>query len=326
MRHLLAPLAACGLFLLACGGGGGGSPPVPGPPPPEPPAAAREVMGWVPPYGLAACQAAVTADFGDHDVQDGLTRVGLQFWVPRTDGTLKYADHETTTPGDSDVAWWKAWAQPRGIEVLLTVYNNIGSGWDWPLARAAFATHRATFVAALLAELDRLGLDGIDLDLEGLGDLDGDRAAYAAFVAELSAGLKVRRKLLTVDSFHYIWNGPNQSWWPDWAGKVDTIHAMGYDDLYEGGSLYQPYSFQQSTGVAAGFPASAILMGLPTYVDSWGTSSGRGTGALAHVQEARLDLDEPAGIALWDLRLTAPAWRDATLWAELAALKAGDAP
>lgn len=281
----------------------------------------REIMGWVPPYGVAACKSAVTADFGAYDVKDALTRVGLQFWVPRTDGTLKYADHEWYKPGDSDVTWWKSWAQPLGIKVLLTVYNNVGSGWDWTLARAAFATNRATFVAALLAEVDRLGLDGVDIDVEAIGSYDADRAAFAAFINDLSTGLKARGKLLTVDSFHYIWNAPNQSWWPDWVGKVDTVHPMGYDDLYEGGTGYHKYSFQQNTGVSAGFAASAIVMGFPTWVDSWGTSSGRGTTALAHVQEVRFDLAQPAGIALWDLQLSAAGWRSSTLWAELAALK-----
>ncbi|MFM8980080.1 MAG: Ig-like domain-containing protein [Planctomycetia bacterium] len=280
----------------------------------------REIMGWVPPYGVSACKTAVTADFGAYDVKDALTRVGLQFWVPNTDGTLKYATHESYKPSDSDVSWWKAWAQPLGIKVLLTVYNNTGS-WDWSLARAAFATNRATFVAALLAEVDRLGLDGVDVDFEAIGSFDADRAAFAAFINDLSAGLKTRGKLLTVDSFHYIWNAPNQSWWPDWVGKVDTVHPMGYDDLYEGGTSYHKYSFQQNTGVSAGFPASAIVMGFPTWVNSWGTSSGRGTTALAHVQEVRFDLAQPAGVALWDLQLTGSAWRDSNLWAELAALK-----
>ncbi|MFM7101682.1 MAG: glycosyl hydrolase family 18 protein, partial [Verrucomicrobiota bacterium] len=165
-------------------------------------AVALEVIGWVPPYAVAACQTAVTADFGAYDAKDGLTRVGLQFWVPRTDGTLKYADHEWYKPGDTDVAWWRNWGQANGIKILLTVYNNTGS-WDWNLARSAFATQRTTFVNALLAELDRLALDGIDLDLEGIGSLDADRAAFAQFVTELSAQVKARGKILTVDSFHY---------------------------------------------------------------------------------------------------------------------------
>jgi hypothetical protein len=62
-------------------------------------------------------------------------------------------------------------------------------------------------------------------------------------------------------------------------------------------------------------------MGFPSWVDSWGTSSGRGTSALAHVGEVRSDLPEPAGIAIWDLQLSAAGWRASTLWGEIALLK-----
>ena len=280
-----------------------------------------QVIGWVPPYAISQCQAAVTADFGAFDAKDGLTRVGLQFWVPRADGTLKYADHEWYVPRDTDVAWWRNWGAANGIKVLLTVYNNTGS-WDWNLARSAFGTNRSTFVSALVTEMDRLGLDGIDLDLEGLGSLDADRPAFAAFVTDLSTAVRARGKLLTVDSFHYVWNAPNHTWWPDWVGKVDQIHSMGYTDLFEGGTTWHKYSYQQQAGVNAGHPASAVLMGFPAWVDTWGTSSGRGTTALAHVQEVRFDLPTPSGIAIWDLQLSAAGWRSPTLWGEIAALKA----
>lgn len=285
------------------------------------PARALEVIGWVPPYAVAACQTAVTADFGAYDAKDGLTRVGLQFWVPKTDGTIKYATHEWYVPSDTDVAWWKNWGAANGIKILLTIYNNTGT-WDWTLARSAFGANRTTFVNALIAEMDRLGLDGIDLDLEGVGSFDADRAAFSAFVNDLSVQVKARGKILTVDSFHYIWNAPNQSWWPDWLGKVDQIHPMGYDDLYEGGTSYHKYSFQQNTGVNAGYPASAILMGFPSWVDSWGVTSGRGTTTLAHLGEVRYDLVKPSGIAIWDLQLSAASWKSSATWAEIAALKA----
>ncbi|MFM7718670.1 MAG: Ig-like domain-containing protein [Actinomycetota bacterium] len=283
-------------------------------------AASLDVMGWVPPYGVATSQAAVTADLGAFDVQDGLSRVGLQFWVPNTDGTIRYATHESYKPGDADVAWWKTWAQPKGIKVLLCIYNNTGS-WDWALARSAFGTNRTTFVNALVAEMDRLGLDGIDVDLEGVGSYDTDRAAFGSFISALATAVHARGKLLTVDSFHYIWNAPNQSWWPDWVGNVDTIHTMGYDDLYEGGTGYHRYSFQQTTGVNAGLPASAISMGFPGWKNTWGTSSGRGTDVLAHLAEVRNDLPQPSGIAIWDLQLSASNWRSSAVWEQIAALR-----
>lgn len=288
------------------------------------PAAAQiEIISWVPPYAIEEARAAAEANFGACDVADGLTRVGLQFWVPNPDGTIKYADHEWYTPVDADVAWWRTWCDDNGVECLLTVYNNVGT-WDWSLARSAFADNAATFVGALVDEMDRHALDGIDLDLEGIGALNADRAAYAAFVANLSAELRARGKTLTIDSFHYIWNAPNHDWWPDWVGQVDNIHAMGYDDLFEGGTSYQPYSFQQRAGLDAGHAATVVSMGMPSWLGSWGVSSGRGTSALAHVQEVRLDLPTATGIAVWDLQLA--AWQDSALWCEIAALRGGGGP
>lgn len=284
-----------------------------------------EVMSWVPVYAITQSQAAAQADFGVCDAADGLTRIGLQFWTPNSDGTIKYADHEFYTPVDADVTWWKNWAASNGMEVMLTIYNNTGS-WDWPLARSAFAANRATFVAALVAEMDRLGLDGIDLDLEGIDGniIASDRADYDQFVHELFLETSTRGKLLTINSFPYIWNAPNQDWWGDWLGEVDNIHSMGYQDLYEAGPDWQSYTFQQNTGLAAGYQAETVTMGMPAWLASWGTSFGRGTSAQAHVQEVRFDISQPTGIAVWDMQLT--AWQDSALWCEIAGLKNSGQP
>jgi hypothetical protein len=285
-------------------------------------APAIEIMTWVPPYAIDECRAVVEADFGVCDAEDGLTRVGLQFWLPDWDGAVRYQNlGPWGNPTDTDVAWWRAWCAAHEIDCLLTIYNHDGSSWNWDLATAAFDDHRATFVAALVAEMERHDLDGIDLDLEGIGDLDGDRAAFDQFVHELFLETAARGKILTIDSFHYIWNAPNHSWWEDWLGEVDQIHTMGYDDLYEGGTGYQRYSFQQDAAYAAGYSGTRVLMGMPGWLASWGTSIGYGTSARAHVEEVRYELAEPTGIAIWDLQLD--GWQDDDLWCEIVALRQG---
>jgi PKD repeat protein len=279
------------------------------------------IMSWVAPYNIAACKAIAQADFGSCDAKDGLTRVGLQFWVPNTNGTIKYS-YNGGIATDADVAWWTSWGQANGIKILLTVYNNDGS-WNWDLARSAFATNRTTLVNALIAEVDRLNLDGVDIDFEGIGSLDSDRASFNLFIRELSSGLKLRGKLLTIDSFPYIWNAPNINWWSDWVGYIDNIHSMGYDELYEGGSDWHKYSVQQNYGINAGFNSKTVLMGMPawsTSSSSWGVSSGRGTSAQAHVQEVRYDLPGGStGIAIWDMQLL--GWQNSDLWCEIVGLK-----
>ncbi len=285
-------------------------------------AGAIEVMGWVPPYAIEECMAAVQVDSGECSARDGLTRVGLQFWIPEWDGTVSYQDlGPWANPNDNDVAWWRDWCTANGIQCLLTIYNHDGS-WNWDLARSAFAANRTIFVDALVSEMDRLGLDGIDIDLEGIGDFESDRGDFALFIHDLWIELDARGKILTIDSFHYIWNAPNQEWWSDWLGEVDNIHTMGYDDLFEGSTGYHTYSFQQNAGYAAGYGGRAVLMGMPTWLPAWGVSSGYGTSPRGHVREVRYSLAERTGIAIWDLQLT--EWRGSDLWCEVAALRGTD--
>jgi hypothetical protein len=290
--------------------------------------AAPPVIGWVPPYALDAAMRGLESTPG---VAQGLTRIGLQFWNPSADGRgVVFAPldktGQPTTP--VDVARFRDWAHQRHIPVMLTVYNNsqVIGAWDWALARHAFADQRAEFVRALVAEMDRYQLDGIDIDLEGEGDRSADRAAYASFVRELSAVLKPRGKLLSVDSFHSPCdNAPNMSWWADWQGSIDTIHSMGYADLYEGstdtftppgkpvcegGAALFRYSWQLRYGIKAGYRADQIVLGMPIWVDTWG-QGGQGSGAVSHLREAQA---LGAGIALWDLQLEAPGWKSPGTW------------
>lgn len=290
--------------------------------------AAPQVVGWVPPYGMDKAMQGLASTPG---VGSGLTRLGLQFWNPSREGTgvvFAPVDASGKPVTAADVIRFRDWARARRIPVLLTVYNNsqVLGKWDWALARNAFALNREAFTNALVAEMEKFGLDGIDLDLEGEGELSADRAPYAVFVRELSKILRSKGKLLTIDSFHSpCVNAPNMSWWTDWKGQVDAIHSMGYADLYEGntegftppggsacenGAPIFKYSWQLQYGMKAGYTAEQIVLGMPTWVDTWGRG-GRGDGVVAHLREVQA---LGAGIALWDLQLEAPGWRAPGTW------------
>ncbi|MBY0574520.1 MAG: hypothetical protein K2P84_12645 [Undibacterium sp.] len=296
---------------------------------------ALPVVGWIPAYGI---DNSVTAINSHPAIAAGLSKIGLQFWNPSPDGkSLVYApiDKGGKLVTDQDVTKLVQWAKQRKIQIVLTVYNNsqVMAKWDWDLARRAFAENRSSFTDALIKEMNRHGLDGIDLDLEGEGSFDSDRPAYAKFVKTLSARLKKQHKSLTIDSFHSpCMNAPNMSWWRDWRGQVDAIHSMGYQDLYEGStdtftpkgksvceageSLFK-YSWQAQFGKRAGYKQHQIIMGMPTWVDAWG-KGGLGEDIRSHVQEAR---QLGVGVALWDLQLSAEKWRTAETWQALGALR-----
>jgi hypothetical protein len=295
------------------------------------------VMGWVPAYGIAASMKALTAMPA---IGQAMTRLGLQFWNPSVDGRgLVFAPVDATGKPvtAASVRQLQHWARSHGVQPLLTVYNNsqVVNRWDWPLARRAFAEHPEEFTAALVAAVDRWELDGVDLDLEGEGegDFSADRAAYAAFVHQLSSALRAKGKLLTVDSFHSPCdNAPNMRWWSDWVGDVAAIHSMGYEDLYEGskatftpegkpvcegGAALFRYSWQLDYGMKAGYRRDQIVMGMPTWVDAWG-SGGIGPGVVDHLREVRT---LGAGVGLWDMQLTAPGWSRPATWDAVQALR-----
>ena len=294
-----------------------------------------QVMGWVPAYGIEASLKALAATPA---IGQSMTRLGLQFWNPSVDGkgvVLAPVDATGKPVTAASVKQLQHWARSHGVQPLLTVYNNsqVVNRWDWPLARRAFVDHPEEFSAALVAAADKWDLDGVDLDLEGEGDFSADRPAYAAFVHQLAAALKAKGKILTVDSFHSPCdNAPNMRWWSDWAGDVATIHSMGYEDLYEGskatftpegkpvcegGATLFRYSWQLDYGMKAGYRRDQIVMGMPTWVDAWG-SGGVGPNVVDHLREVRA---LGAGIGLWDMQLAAPGWSKPATWEAVQALR-----
>ena len=163
--------------------------------------------------------------------------------------------------------------------------------------------------------------------------LEDGRVAYASFIRTLSAALKAKGRLLTVDSFHSPCdNAPNMRWWSDWVGDVATIHSMGYEDLYEGskatftpegkpicenGATLFRYSWQLDYGVKAGYRRDQIVMGMPTWVDAWG-SGGMGPGVVDHLRELRA---LGGGVGLWDMQLAAAGWARPATWDAVQALR-----
>jgi len=294
-----------------------------------------QVMGWVPAYGIEAATRALSAT---PEIGQSMTRLGLQFWNPSPDGrgvVFAPVDASGKPVTAASVRALQRWARMHGVQPLLTVYNNsqVRNLWDWPLARRAFADHPDEFAAALVGAVEAYQLDGVDLDLEGEGDFEADRPAYAAFVHTLAAALKARGRILTVDSFHSpCANAPNMRWWSDWLGDVATIHSMGYQDLYEGNkSSFTPegkpvceggaplfrYSWQLDFGMRAGYRRDQIVMGMPTWVDAWG-SGGIGPGVVDHLREVRA---LGAGVGLWDMQLSAAAWTRPSTWDAVQALR-----
>jgi hypothetical protein len=279
----------------------------------------RAVMTWVPPYSIAISKSRLNESFDGVGMKDGLSDLALQFWQPSPDGSgLERAQRGDDT-SDAVVAELRGWGRQHGVRVLLCVYNFNATtqAWDWPWARSAFAAHPAQFAASLVAEMDRLELDGIDLDLEGQGTLDADKAVYLAFVKDLSARVHAKGKRLTLDTFAYVWNAPNQGWWSELFPLVDGINSMGYEEIGAGAGggaeAWRSFAAQED---ASGSNVDKLMLGMPGNKDEW-----RGKTALQQLLWLR-DRGN-AGLTIWDAQLEAPAWRTHEAWTTVAQIRNG---
>lgn len=268
------------------------------------------VMTWVPPYAVKACRERLDETFDGVGMKEGLTHLGLQFWHPTKDGGLKLVEGFEPIE-ESTISDFRRWGDAHGVRIMLCVYNGTSAGWDWDLAKTAFDTHRKRLVEALVTETLRLKLDGVDVDLEGKGDLDGDQEAFVRFIKELSERLHANGKELTIDSFAYKWNAPNQRWWAAVLPHVDAIHVMGYSETGAGAAGWRSYDFLKD---AAGARASKLLIGVPSHAAEW-----QGTPARKHL--AWIHDDGAVGLAIWDAQLKAPTWRNKEMWQTVVKIK-----
>jgi GH18 family chitinase len=215
---------------------------------------------------------------------------------------------------DSTVSKFRLWGDSNNVKIMLCVYNSTPSGWDWDLAKSAFSTHRKQFIETLVKETVRLELDGVDIDFEGKAKLNNDKEAFAQFIKDLSKALRVENKELTVDTFAYKWNAPNQSWWQDLLPLIDGLHVMGYSETGKGASDWRSYEFIKA---AAGKHSSKLLIGMPGNATQWQEKS-----AKEHLQWVANE--KSMGLAIWDAQLKEPKWRTKSIWQIITKIKKGD--
>lgn len=269
-------------------------------------------MTWVPPYATEICRDRLDESFGEVGLKNGLTHMGLQFWRPTEEGRIELVD-DFKPIYDSTIINFRKWGQTHGIKVLLCIYNGTRDGWNWDLAKNAFETYRKQFIKTLVSETVRLNLDGVDIDFEGKGKLDGDTEVFVSFIKELSSALKAKGKELTVDSFAYKWNAPNQGWWKLLLPYVDALHVMGYSETGSKSTSWRSYDFLKA---AAGKYSSKLLIGVPSHASNWEKAS---------VQEHLewIVTDPSVGLAIWDAQLKDSKWRTQEIWQTISRIRQG---
>ncbi|HEY5814374.1 MAG TPA: glycosyl hydrolase family 18 protein, partial [Terrimicrobiaceae bacterium] len=183
----------------------------------------------------------------------------------------------------------------------------------------AFADKREAFVEQILAEVEKYGMNGVEIDLESERDglTSEDRSAYAAFVTALAKELHSRGKILTLSSLAGRWFGPNNTWWQDWANVVDGIQSMGYSEVGKAGTQdWDSYQAQVSLWIKAGGDPKKFANGVSVYLKHWkGGSVEENLAALYDVAQAT-----GSGVAIWELSCSAhpeavdPGWSTSANW------------
>jgi chitinase len=209
------------------------------------------------------------------------THVDLAFVNPAPTGEFVADDGLACAPaGDGSMV------PDAGIRKLVSkahqanakVLASVGGGTippcsgDW--AKLAEPEIRATVVNGLIALVDRYGLDGIDLDLEGELMTRMDRQGnYTPLVRELSAALRARSKLLTCATASYEGGMVPDSALP----YFDLIGIMSYDAIGPtwgtAGDEHASYAQAEKDlrlWLGKGVPPEKLALGLPFYGRGFG--------------------------------------------------------
>lgn len=161
----------------------------------------------------------------------------------------------------------------RGLKIHPLVSNQ----FDGALTTQFLANPDAQskFISALVAKASQLQADGINVDFESLNAKD--RAAYTAFIANLTAAAHEKSLSISVDlpRGSVKWNHLTAYDHEKLGQTVDYIITMAYDQYYSGSTEAGSVSGLQwaEQGVqeflSYGIPREKLILGIPFYTREW---------------------------------------------------------
>lgn len=229
------------------------------------PSAPRKTSAWLPYWdtdrGLASFKA-------NADLFDQL----LPFWY-------EMRDARTVDPMTADRQRVLDAARAAGVKVLPTVSNSFD-----PVRISRMLSDDLEMYAHIqtLVGLTE-GVDGIDVDYEGLHESDRDR--FSLFVERLATALHEKGKLLSMTvhpktSEPGSWSGPRAQDWARIGAVADRVRLMAYDYHWAssdpGGIAPLSWVEQVAAFAVTQIPASKVDLGMPLYGYDWLGRSGTG--------------------------------------------------
>lgn len=205
-------------------------------------------------------------------------------------------------------------ARARGLKVLALVHNAGSGRFDSGAVHAFLANPmaRQRAIDQLYTLLVQTGLDGVNLDLEGVPPQD--RWNLTAFVQALATRLRPRHFLVTASLPAKTYDDRNSRWagaydYRALSPYLDQVILMTYDEHIAGGAPGPVASYTWVDKVvryaASVFPRQKIVLGLPSYGYAW---SSRGDRAVTFSQVGSL-LKQYGVSPSWDYAAQVPYFR-----------------
>jgi spore germination protein YaaH len=159
-------------------------------------------------------------------------------------------------------------AHNKGLKVWALI-NNFSKDVNTEILLAGTSTRRK-LIESLMAETEKYGLDGINLDFEGIKEEAG--VPYIQFIRELSISCREKGIVLSVDN--YVPVSGNEFYNRKEQGIVaDYVIVMGYDEHYAGGDAGSVASIgyveNGIKGTLLEVPKEKIIQAIPFYTRVW---------------------------------------------------------
>jgi|BioPla2DNA2_1021312.scaffolds.fasta_scaffold02169_11 spore germination protein YaaH len=225
----------------------------------------------------------------------------------RIDGSL-----ETDYPPEETIAY----SNQKEINSLMLIHNAQGGRFHKELAEEVLEDPvlRDKLVKSVLAEIEKYGYNGVEVDIEGLGP--DSRAEYTSFIKELKAELGPKGYMVsatlpakTADYLRDNWTGAYD--YKAIGQYADRVIIMTYDEHWSGGVPGPVASYGWVEKVinyaVKEIPPQKLLMGIAAYGYDWSIDGKNGKAVT--VSEINNYLKKYGGKILWNDTYKVPYYR-----------------
>ena len=177
-------------------------------------------------------------------------------------------------------------AHEHGVQVWALL-DNFSSNVQTEVLLASTTTRRK-LINSLIAEVEKYGIDGLNMDFESIKPEAG--VHYIQFLRELSIPCREKGIILSVDN--YVPTSYNAFYDREEQGIVaDYVIIMGYDEHYAGGEpgSVSSLGFVENgiSGTLAEVPREKVINAVPFYTRLWTEKNGEVSSKALGIEAAK---------------------------------------